>query len=438
MQSFPKNVNFCGIGLRISDRFRPRFLQTNWVKKGTLIQCCADYSSSGPVRYIPKINPKFEERKALHEQKLEKRKLEEISRNGVPFDIKPRTVKLSNGKVEENVEIQSFDSKVLERILDFEKTPRKGVSSAQTVKSNILSGNVEENLEKRKFDYKVLERKPNCYEIPHVRGSDHSKANAVKPSNMPGIVEEFSEEMKFNNEVLETKQNLEEKSRAGVSYDSKAKTVKPNSIFEEAEEIVDLEEEENIDDPGILDESGNGHRQGDAKKHSRDIQDAVKVATQALARRACTALELRKKLLAKGFSPYVIHNVLTDFHNRGFINDYLYAEAFARSKWSSSTWGPRRIKQTLHEKGVSDAVAMKATKYVFEDNDSGEEMESSLGMSKSSINHLIVQSSKQWLRSQDVPLEKRKARMTRWLQYHGFGWGVIKFILNKLESQTAN
>ncbi|KAI3969530.1 hypothetical protein MKX01_020091, partial [Papaver californicum] len=61
------------------------------VRKGTLIQCCADYSSSGPVRYIPKINPKFEERKALREQKLERRKLEEISQNGVPCDFKPRT-----------------------------------------------------------------------------------------------------------------------------------------------------------------------------------------------------------------------------------------------------------------------------------------------------------------------------------------------------------
>lgn len=30
---------------------------------------------------------------------------------------------------------------------------------------------------------------------------------------------------------------------------------------------------------------------------------------------------------------------------RGLINDGLYAEAFSRSRWSSSTWGPRKIKQ---------------------------------------------------------------------------------------------
>ncbi|XP_026406240.1 uncharacterized protein LOC113301664 isoform X2 [Papaver somniferum] len=392
MQSFPKNINFGGnIGLRISNQCLPRFRQTNWVRKGSLIQRCADYSSSGPERYIPKINPKFEERKALHEQKLMRRKLEEISQDGVPYNFKPRTVKLNNGNVEENIENKNFDSKGFRRLLNFEETPQNGVSSDSKAQiANMKSGDIEENLEKRKFDNKDLERNPTSDEIPQNGGSDHSKGNAVKPS----------------------------------------------SIFEEAEEFLDLEEEEHIDDPEILDENGNG--QGDVKKHSRDIQDAAKVAIKTLARRACTARELRKKLLAKGFSPYVIQSVLTDFYIRGFVNDDLYAEAFARSKWSSSTWGPRRIKHTLHEKGVSDAVAAKAMKHVFEDDDSGEEMESSLGMSKSSVNHLFVQSSKQWMRSQDVPLDKRKARMTRWLQYRGFGWGVIKFILGKLESQNAH
>ncbi|KAI3976113.1 hypothetical protein MKX01_006629 [Papaver californicum] len=262
------------------------------------------------------------ERKALHEQKLERRKLEEISQNGVPYDFKPRTVKLNNGTVKENIENKNFDSKVFRRLL-----------------------------------------------------------------------------------------NLKRHHEMGYLLIPKLKLSKPSSIFEEAEEFLDLEEEEHVDDPEILDENGNGHGEGDVKKHSRDMQDAAKVATQALARRACTAHQLRKKLLAKGFSPYVIQSMLTDFYIRGFINDDLYAEAFAR-----------------------DAVAVKATKHVFEDYDSGEEMESSLGMSKSSMNHLFVQSSKQWLRSQD----KRKARMTRWLQYRGFGWGVIKFILGKLESQNAH
>ncbi|XP_052207440.1 uncharacterized protein LOC127811531 isoform X2 [Diospyros lotus] len=120
---------------------------------------------------------------------------------------------------------------------------------------------------------------------------------------------------------------------------------------------------------------------------------------------------------------------------RGLINDTLYAEAFSQSKWSTLSWGPRRIKQALVKKGVSEADAEKAIKLVFQDNDSSGDQESRLGLSKVSMDHLFVQVTKQWLRSQDVTNEKRKSRIIRWLQYRGFGWGVIDLMLKKLESE---
>lgn len=100
--------------------------------------------------------------------------------------------------------------------------------------------------------------------------------------------------------------------------------------------------------------------------------------------RAFTAVELGKKLNGKKFPPNIIKAVITDFRSRylnlrifsfsfvlllgttviisekltwlvltslfflyvrGLINDGLYAEAFSQSRWSSSTWGPGRIKQ---------------------------------------------------------------------------------------------
>ncbi|XP_022716672.1 uncharacterized protein LOC111275553 isoform X2 [Durio zibethinus] len=75
------------------------------------------------------------------------------------------------------------------------------------------------------------------------------------------------------------------------------------------------------------------------------IPDAEKLAIELLAARAFTAVELRKKLLGKRCHPDIVEAVINDFQNRGFINDSLYAESFSRSRWSSSTWGPRRIKQ---------------------------------------------------------------------------------------------
>ncbi|MFQ6642015.1 hypothetical protein Gotur_015324 [Gossypium turneri] len=153
--------------------------------------------------------------------------------------------------------------------------------------------------------------------------------------------------------------------------------------------------------------------------------------------RAFTAVELRKKLLGKRFDPDIVESLITDLQNRGLINDSLYAEAFSRSRWSSSTWGPRRIKQALFKKGISESDAENALKLVFEgrDGDSNDDQESQLGFSKLSMDHLLIQASKQWLRGRDVPKETRKSRIVRWLQYRGFNWGVIGSVLKKLESQ---
>lgn len=159
--------------------------------------------------------------------------------------------------------------------------------------------------------------------------------------------------------------------------------------------------------------------------------EAEKMAIKLLATRAFTAVELRKKLHGRRFPTSTIDAVITDFQSRGLINDGLYAESFARSRWSSSSWGPRRVKQALLKKGVTEVVAEEALKLVYEDGD----QDSSLGLSKVSMDQLYTQASKQWLRGKDISNETRKSRIIRWLQYRGFSWGVTCFILKKLESK---
>lgn len=79
--------------------------------------------------------------------------------------------------------------------------------------------------------------------------------------------------------------------------------------------------------------------------------------------------------------------------------------------------------------------AEKAIKLVFNDAAASGDEESGLGMSKLSMDHLFAQASKQWLRSCGVSRETRKSRIIRWLQYRGFSWSIISFVLKKLESQ---
>ncbi|KAL8033346.1 hypothetical protein ABFX02_13G154400 [Erythranthe guttata] len=177
----------------------------------------------------------------------------------------------------------------------------------------------------------------------------------------------------------------------------------------------------------------------DSSKKCSGMQssDVEKSAIKLLGSRAYTALELKKKLQGKRFPIEIIDAVITDFQSRGLINDCLYAESYSRSRWSSSSWGPRRIRQALFKKGISQVDAEKAIKLVFENkSEEGEDEDEDKGiaMSKISIDQLYLQASKQWQRSSGASQETRKSRMVRWLQYRGFSWSVVAFVLKKLES----
>ncbi|KAF8031751.1 hypothetical protein BT93_D0843 [Corymbia citriodora subsp. variegata] len=210
---------------------------------------------------------------------------------------------------------------------------------------------------------------------------------------------------------------------------------------ETIEDVIEMNDDFNEGIEADADETeihqGDNRNVGSELRGGKSRKDAEDLAFKLLATRAYTAVAMTKKLQGKRFPPAIVEAVVNDFKSRGYINDGLYAETYSRSRWSSSCWGPRRIKQELFKKGVSKIDAEKAVKSVFEECDSSFEQESRLGMSKVALDHLFSQASKQWLRSQGVPIDTRKSRIVRWLQYRGFSWGVISIILRKLESQAS-
>ncbi|KAG6536406.1 hypothetical protein ZIOFF_001460 [Zingiber officinale] len=164
-------------------------------------------------------------------------------------------------------------------------------------------------------------------------------------------------------------------------------------------------------------------------------QEAEQMAIELLAARAFTTLELRKKLRGKRYPKDVVAAVISSAKERGLLNDGLYAESFSRSRWLSSTWGPKRIKWVLVQKGVSEMEVDTATRQVFQEDDSGDKSRSTQhGISEPAFKRLYVKATKQWLQGQSSSLENRKARIVRWLQYRGFSWGVTNIILRKLLS----
>ncbi|XP_057983067.1 uncharacterized protein LOC131167970 [Malania oleifera] len=225
----------------------------------------------------------------------------------------------------------------------------------------------------------------------------------------------------------------------GLMFDEAKQETLTFSKLEEEIEVGDIDREIMEDLEAFVEgneiHEENDHHKRNVPQASKTAMDAEKLAIELLATRAFTVVELRKKLQGKKFPIDIIDEVINDFKSRGLINDGLYAETYSRSRWSSSSWGPRRIKQALMKKGISEVDVEKAVTVVFRDGESSGDQESGFGLSKLSMDHLFVQASKQWLRGKDAALEMRKSRIIRWLQYRGFNWGVISFILRRLESQ---
>ncbi|KAF6153850.1 hypothetical protein GIB67_001083 [Kingdonia uniflora] len=181
--------------------------------------------------------------------------------------------------------------------------------------------------------------------------------------------------------------------------------------------------EEEIDE---LDIEYNETFEVDAEQTRRTKRDAENFAISVLAKRAFTVVELKKKLQKQKFPQKIIENLLADFHSRGLINDYLYAETFSQSRFSYSTWAPKRIERALLKKGVTTAQTENARKYVFEGDDFDG---NSLGMSETAMSQLLQKASKQWLRHQKDPFEKRTGKDESIDKGHGMPQSSVEFFL---------
>ena len=92
----------------------------------------------------------------------------------------------------------------------------------------------------------------------------------------------------------------------------------------------------------------------DRRGHERSAVEAA--CLRYLAQREHTREELRLKLRRDGYPPIGIEAVIADFHERGLQSDARFAEVFSRS-CASRGYGPRRIRQNLRLRGVSDEDA---------------------------------------------------------------------------------
>ena len=79
------------------------------------------------------------------------------------------------------------------------------------------------------------------------------------------------------------------------------------------------------------------------------------VALNLLARREHSILELKHKLVRRGFTSATVKMVLDQLVAEDLLNETRYAEVYAYHRVDKG-YGPLRIRQELRERGVEDAI----------------------------------------------------------------------------------
>jgi regulatory protein len=102
--------------------------------------------------------------------------------------------------------------------------------------------------------------------------------------------------------------------------------------------------------------SSKGKTRGGARAPSKEDADPRVTALALLARRAHTRVEIRRKLLLRGFPVAGVEACLDGLAERGWLNDAATAAALASAR-SRAGRGRARIASELAAKGVSRADA---------------------------------------------------------------------------------
>lgn len=109
-----------------------------------------------------------------------------------------------------------------------------------------------------------------------------------------------------------------------------------------------------------------GSRRGEARP-ALDARRARTVALDLLARRAWTRRDLAARLRRRGAPPDVAEAVVADLEARGYVDDRVFAAAWAESRARGRSLGRQRLREELRARGVARPLVEAALAHAFED-----------------------------------------------------------------------
>ena len=138
-----------------------------------------------------------------------------------------------------------------------------------------------------------------------------------------------------------------------------------------------------------------------------------------LAKREYSVAELAQKLntVARQYELDAdeIPEILADFKKRNWVSDTRFTEQILHAR--KSKFGSARIAHELREKGVSDELISEAVQDVKENE--------------------LANAKAVWRKKYDAPPSSREewAKQARFLQSRGFGFEIIKKVINKQKDE---
>ena len=93
---------------------------------------------------------------------------------------------------------------------------------------------------------------------------------------------------------------------------------------------------------------------------AEQLLTAQATALQYLAARPRTVHEVRQKLRRSGVADQVAEQVIARLQARGALDDAAYAHAYLTSRLASRGYGPQRLRQELHQRGIGRALVEEA------------------------------------------------------------------------------
>ncbi|MGC9048857.1 MAG: regulatory protein RecX [Patescibacteria group bacterium] len=139
--------------------------------------------------------------------------------------------------------------------------------------------------------------------------------------------------------------------------------------------------------------------------------------------RARSEKELEKKLREKGFAPKIIQQTIQRIKELGYLNDEKFACLFIEMRKAGRPKGKFAIQRDLKQKGIDEEIIKKTLRKFYPEN---EEIEKALNLAKKKVKTYG-----------QIPQQKIYQKLANFLAGRGFGWPIIKKVLDKiLKSET--